>query len=260
MSAIRKLGEFFIGFLFVMGMVLSISTYNLIQLSTQDTLEEIATEIFEAQSDQIEIGEEGQNALDQFSEQCEQESSGSMVFSEEGIEITCEDIEEIKEGDITEFVVSKYIEDVYTQEHDCDIIDCVIEDENPIALISESANAFYKELLNYLLVFTTAMGVIFVVLIKRIDQKFKEPGFALLWASVPFIIVSFFIQNIAGTVISEFLPAEIASSMGSVMEPVTKNLIDMAFMIYVYIAVIGALLVVIGFLINPITQKLTKKK
>ena len=258
MSAIRKIGELLTGFLFVMGIVASVTTYNLIQISTQDVLEGIASDVFEAQQGELEIGEEGKNAIEKFSEECKENDSGIISIGD--TEITCQDIELIKEEGVTSFVISEYIEDVYTGESDCDIVECIVEDKDPTTLISEDANKFYKELLNYLIVFTVAMGGLFVFLIEGIKERFKGPGFALLWASVPFIIMSLFIQNLAGFVIENFIPAELGTGIASIVAPVTKDLIGMVFMIYVYLGSIGAILVITGFLIKPSTKKQPKKK
>jgi len=249
MSLLRKISKNFLGFFFTVSLILTITIFGLISFTQHDTISKVMGEVLKQS---LPDGTDLPTGLESIKEQCEGQELLQIVTEFEDITINCSDLNVIEEGaDMQDFFSSAFVDSIYYKEYNCEFLDCLKEETVPL-LITEFANKFYTQILIYFIIATIIFGVLFVLAVEGIKDKLKSVGFSLLWVSVPFIIITFFVGNI----ISLFFPPEIVSGTQVALE----KFIDPTFNIYIYMLIVGIALVVSGYLVKRNLPKAFKKK
>lgn len=255
MSIIRGVAKSFLGLLFTLALMGTITVYSMISFTSYDNVKSIVGDLVRDNmpvADGSSPTQDEQRVLENMKAACQGKDSISG-FGPQDLIIRCSDIDKLSSGgSVNEFLSSSFVNSAYYKSYDCDFVTCV-RSGTPLfpLVISETANKFYSSIMNYALILTIVLGALFVAAAQGVNGRLKSMGFSLVWASAPFLFVSFFIGGIVG----QFTPAELTSSV----QPIVSSVFSPSIMIYSYLLIAGIVLAAAGILVKPENYRFSKK-
>jgi hypothetical protein len=250
MSILRGIGKFFGGFLFSTLLAIAILTLSLAQLTEYNNLKSIAIKVSEQQIAQ-QIGPTQLTAIHaQILELCKGVEKIEMPFDNENITIKCSDIVNSKPEDLGKIIVTSKFDEIYYKKYDCGFLECLQREdiEGKMVIFSATANSFFKETLNYLLIGIAISAIILAISTKGWGRP-KSFGICCISAGIPFFVIN---------IIKGMLP--IPKEATEIATPVVEQIFNSISFKFLIVFIVGIVLFAIGFIGEFLTKKKVKKK
>lgn len=243
MGLLRSLIKIITGSIFTISLSLLIILTSFVQLTEYHNLKQVFIEIFTEQINATELTDfyYGIKAV------CMVEEKVVFPINNITIELSCSEIENVKEKNFSQFIFSKIFDIIYFKEYPCEMIQCIkeIKDiKDLLVLFSYKANIFYKKLQSYLIGIVLIASFTFILSLKGIIGKIKGMGKSLVGVGISYFILLF---------VEKLVPIEIQKVK---VKSIVMRIIQPTLQLFLYIFVLGMVLVVLSYLIERLKNKL----
>ena len=164
---------------------------------------------------------------------CLNDSEYNFVQDEFDVVIPCEVVLQGKDA-VREFVINDLVEQNYNKEYDCNLWDCLKEQDKPFVLVSEKSRDYWRGKFYFCLFLVLVFsGLMFLF----VESKNSVPiivGVTFIIASLPFMKLSWFISKININEFMEFVPLFFSKS----------------FSVFLIMFILGIVLIGIGVLLK----------
>jgi preprotein translocase subunit YajC len=243
MGIFRTIGKMLFSTLFILSLTLTILLLTLIKITNYETIKEIATPIINAQLNLTQ--EQKTLALQYLKYKCENESKITFDIGR-NITIDCKDLSYLKEENISSYLATKILDSVYFEKYNCKFQEC-IEMKNLMYFMSFDFNKSLRKIFNYLLIATIVFGIVYFVLIEKIENKLFSFATIFILTSLPYLFSDYLFS---------FLPIKIDNNeILALILPKIKAQLD--FLLYFFIS--GLVLLVFYFALILRKRRLLKK-
>ncbi|MGC8993270.1 MAG: hypothetical protein ACP5H3_00425 [Candidatus Aenigmatarchaeota archaeon] len=189
MGVFRKIFKILISFLFLISFSLLILTISLQKITSYQTLKNITVPLIE---NQTKISEEQKDlALLFLKEKCKNQREITIEFGT-NISIKCDELENLNKDNLKTYIASKIFDSIYFQKYDCDLTKC-LKDGKMGYLISADFNSFVSSFLIYIAIATIILGILYFLLIEKLEEKILSFAIIFLLSSAPILFSDYII-------------------------------------------------------------------
>ena len=164
---------------------------------------------------------------------CYGEQEINVSLGDEEFSIPCSVIENGGK-DVIEYAVSAMTYKLYYQEYDCDFLDCIKNQNQPLVLFSDKARIYWGEQFRLAMIIALVAFVVLFFVVSKKGTAFLSGGALIIVAALPFKDVTKLLD-----LLPEFLPFDIVPVFFS-----------SSYGVYVMMLVAGVVFLAIGFVIN----------
>jgi hypothetical protein len=231
MGIFRTIGKMLFSTLFILSLTLTILFLTLIKITNYETIKEIAIPMINTQLNLT--PEQKTFALQYLKYKCENESKITFDIGR-NITIDCKDVFSLKEENLSNYLATKILDSVYFEKYNCKFQEC-IEMKNLMYFMSFDFNKSLSKIFNYLLLATIVFGIVYFVLIEKIENKLFSFATIFILTSLPYFFSDYLFS---------MLPIKIGSNeVLALILPKIKAQLD--FLLYLFI--LGLVLLVFYF-------------
>jgi hypothetical protein len=249
MGILRGVGKFFGGFLFSTFLAIAILTFSLARVTEYSNLKSIFINVSEQQITQ-QINQTQLTVMyAQILGLCKGRESIEMPLDGENVTIKCFEIVNRKPEDLVKIIVTSKFDEIYHKKYDCRFLECLQKKDNgKMVILSETANSFFKEILNYSLIGIAISALILAISTKE-WEKSKSFGTCCIAAGIPFFVIN---------IIKGMLP--IPKEAAEIATPIVEQIFNSISFKFLIVFIVGIVLFVIGFTGEFLAKKKVKKK
>ena len=254
MSLLKKLAKSFMCLVFTLSLVLTVQVYSLIDFTQPENLNSVVGGIIENNLPDSQNPDGGKAVIRDLKSKCSDKSELVGEFNVPDLVITCSDVNRLDESsNLKSFVASAMVNSIYEKDYGCSFLDCLGTWPPPFQIIiSKAAHDFYSSILVYMIALAIVTGAVFLFFVEGINSKMKSMGFALLWTSLPFLLLGMFSNDLLGN----FFPENLSTSVKAVLESITSP----TYPIYIYLSIAGFVMVFAGYFVRRENFRFSKKK
>ncbi len=195
MDIIRKLGKSIVGIL-ISFMLISILSINLsMSFLNEDFIKESIKTVYSGEYTNISESD--------FQIMLETYCKNFDTIDFQGVNISCGEISGKNTSEVMDIIFSKLSENFFNREIECEIIECFKQGRYE-ALFSKKTKVFLLEVQNYLIPLFILLALLFLVLCKSFEERFKSLGYIVLASVVPMLAMNYVLPSI----ISSYIPKE----------------------------------------------------
>lgn len=251
MSILRGIGKFLGGLIFSTLLGLALLTLSLAQLTEYNTLRPMVVGILEQQINQQFTPDDLSAINSQLLELCQ--NNDTIQLSNNTITgtntLNCTKLRE--SNNLSSFLATSTFDDIYYKKYNCSVLECLQErndTEKAMIIFSETANNYFKNILNYFIIGTVIGAIILLVSAKGWGIP-KSFGVCLVSVGIPYFVIN---------IIKGMLP--IPQEAIQVAGPVINQIFDLISIKFLIVFVIGIAVLVIGLVGVYLTKKKNGKK
>ena len=230
MTFFRKAGIFFLSFVFCALISMALLSQGLVSFTNQQTLEGFVADIAESRLS-TDDGENFSEAYDNLIKQCDSGQIQNIeipIEDNEPVAITCEEIQNTSADKFNALVSKKMFANIYTQEYDCEFVDCLKQGRYGV-LLSQKAN----DSLNNISLYLAGLAVLFGVAIFFVSSPWfdalKTIGSSFVLVGVPILFYKPLFNVIANKESTEGM-IEVVAVLDAIFIPLKELAIAMVFL------------------------------
>jgi hypothetical protein len=235
MGILRTFSKVLFSTAFVLSLTLLISIFFLSKITDYSTLKQITYPLIEKQ---LNITEEQKTAiLNYLQYRCTNEKEININIGK-NISISCEDIKQTNENNITDYLAGKIFDAVYFEKYECELQRC-LEMQRFEYFLSFEFHEKISEFFKYLIIVTIVFGLLYFISIESMEGRALSFGIIFLLTSIPYFLIDY----------SKLLfPQSLKNSEAAISIIMAEFKIQASFLLYFFFA--GILLLLIYFLLR----------
>jgi len=243
MGILRNLAKALLSTAFILSLTIFITLFLLTKITEYSTLKQIAFPLIEGQ---MNITEEQKVAiLNYLKYRCTNEKEVKIDIGKK-ISVSCEEVESLKEENITNYFVNKIFDAFYFERYECKLKEC-LENKKFEYFLSFDFHETASEFSKYFLLLTIIFGILYLISIETLESRILSFGTILILTSIPYFFIDY---------TSFLMPKSFIDYKTQVM--IIQNLKEQAsFLLYLFIA--GILLLLVHFTILLKKRFISKK-
>jgi hypothetical protein len=187
MGILRTFSKVLFSTAFVLSLTLLIAVFFLSKITDYSTLKQITYPLIEKQ---LNITEEQKTAiLNYLQYRCANEKEININIGK-NISISCEDIKQTNENNITDYLAGKIFDAFYFEKYECELQRC-LEKQRFEYFLSSGFHEKISEFFKYLIVVTIVFGLLYFLSIESMEGRVLSFGVIFLLTSIPYFLFEY---------------------------------------------------------------------
>ena len=168
----------FVAFLLVLFIALSFTNYMFLELTEHDTGKQIFSELIAERLEEQMTDEDLLETEAYVENRCKEQQTVSLELTRNPIEIRCEDTEDVPFKIALAGAI--YDQEIYYKDYDCNLFDCLWEQETFPAMLSAQAREKYEDYMKYLVIIIIILAVLLFFVSEGWTEKAGSFGYVCL--------------------------------------------------------------------------------
>jgi hypothetical protein len=245
---LRTIGKWFGIFILIFFLFLTVFIHFMVKFTEFDTLNNFFTKIFVSNViSKDQLNQMYTNLLDECGNK-PQYGNATLNIGNKSVILKCDDIKKSTPEGLVGLVGKSFFSDIYYKEYNCSFLDCLSKpgEDKYMVLLSQKANMFFRNIQTILWICTGIGVVLIIISVKGLGSKLKTLGATLLFSGLSTLILMYVITHLMS------FPA----GASSVIEELFGFFLNML----VAISITGLVLIILGYVLNFMHKKRSRKK
>lgn len=245
---LRTIGKWFGIFILIFFLFLTVFIHFMVKFTEFDTLSTLFTKIFVSNViSKDQLNQMYSNLLDECGNKS-QYGNVTLNIGNKSVVLKCEDIKKSTPEGLVNLAGKSFFADIYYKEYSCSFLDCLSKpgEDKYMVILSQKANAFFRNIQTILWVCTGVGVALIIISVKGLGDKLKTLGVTLLFSGISTLILIYIITHFIS------FPSEARS--------VIEGMFGLFLNILVAITITGLVLIILGYVLNFMHKKRSRKK